>query len=139
MNKRIFPYVLLMIAGLALAAVGLFVITDDALKSVSGACIGVGAGAFGMALSKVITAAVMRRHPEYERRQSIEEHDERNIQIREKSKARGFDAVWVTFCITMLCFILMDVNLSAILVVVGAYIIVNVVQMYYLAKYSAEL
>ncbi len=139
MNRRVFPHVLLLIAGLALAAVGLFVITDDALKSVSGVCIGVGAGAFGMALSKVAMAVMLRRHPEYERRQNIEERDERNIQIREKSKAKGFDAVWITFCITMLCFILMDVNLPAILVAVGAYVVVNAVQMYYLGKYSTEL
>lgn len=139
MNKKIWPYVIVLLAGLVLALVGLFVITDEGLKSVSGACIGIGAGAFGMAVARIITAVMMRKNPEYVRRQNIEENDERNIQIREKAKAKGFDAVWVTFCITMLCLILMNVDIPVVLVVVGAYVAVNVVQIYYLSKFSTEL
>lgn len=138
MSNKIWPYVIVLLASLTLALVGLVVITDESLKGISGICIGIGAGAFGMAIAQIVTAAMMRKNPEYFRRQSIEERDERNIQIRVKAKAKGFDAMGIIFGVAMLCLVLTNANISTVLLIVGAYLLVYVVQIYYIAKYSKE-
>ncbi len=138
MKKTIVIFSVLLLAGIGLVVAGGYY-NSEAFKTISGVCIGLGAGLCGMSIAKLISALILRRHPEQQRRQQIEENDERNAAIRDKAKGKGFDAMSVIYGTAMLICVLLNAGLAIILVMVAAYLVVNGVQLYYLSKYSGEM
>ena len=69
----------------------------------------------------------------------IEQQDERNRTIADRAKARAYDASLYIFSALMLCFTLMRVDLAVILLLVGAYLLVVGINIYYHVKYNREL
>ena len=66
------------------------------------------------------------------------EKDERNIAINNKAKAKGFDAMSFILTILMLIFVFLNADLSIILLLVFAYLLVYGVFIFYLNKYYKE-
>ena len=137
-HKTLF-YALLLIAGVALVMIGGLGLRGNALKSVSGVCIGVGAGVFGMSAAQLIMLRVAKKDPAIERKIRIDEKDERNMAIRDRAKAKAFDAMGAILGITMLIYALINAELTVMLLIVGAYILIYAVQIYYLSKYAKQM
>ena len=92
-----------------LVAIGRFVFTGD---TIPGLLIGMGAGLFGLSVAQIIVIVIAEKNPEYKRKVSIEEKDERNIAINNKAKAEGFNAMGYIFTILMLIFVFLNADLS---------------------------
>jgi hypothetical protein len=138
-NNKIMPYILLLIAGVVLAYIGGFVITGLELKSISGVCIGIGSGLFGMSIAQIIMIRIADKNPSYEHKKKIEVMDERNTYIRNASKSKAFDVMGVALGILMLVYALINADLLVILLLVGVYLFVYGVYIVYLSKYSKEM
>ena len=85
------------------------------------------------------SAARWKATPAIEKRLRIEQQDERNRTIADRAKARAYDASLYIFSALMLCFALMRVDLAVILLLVGAYLLVVGINIYYHVKYNREL
>ncbi|MGI6030296.1 MAG: hypothetical protein ACOX7F_02195 [Eubacteriales bacterium] len=102
-------------------------------------CIGLGSGALGYGVGEWLRLLVLHRCPEQYRELEIEQQDERNIALANRAKARAYDGMLYLFSALMLIFVLMDVELTAVLLLVGAYLCVVGLQVYYLYRYSKEM
>lgn len=101
--------------------------------------LGVGCGAFGWGAGELLKRRAVEGDPEIEKRLRIEQQDERNRTIADRAKARAYDAALYIFSALMLCFALMQVELAVILLLVGAYLLVVGISIYYYVKYNREL
>ena len=135
-NKKIKIYLALTVLAAIFVAIGKFVFTGN---TIPGLLIGIGAGLFGLSLAQIIVIAIAEKNPEYKRKASIEEKDERNIAINNNAKAKGFDAMGYILTILMLIFVFLNADLSIILLLVFAYLLVYGVFIFYLYKYSKEM
>ena len=138
-NGKTLLYVALLALGVALFAVGGFVLTSPELKSISGLCIGLGAGLFGMSIAQIITLRVIDKNPTLKQKMTIEEKDERNVLIRNNAKGKAFDFMGIAFSILMLIYALTNADLLVILLLAAAYSLVYIIYIVYLSKYSKEL
>ncbi len=129
MRKNSF-YIVFLILGIALFAAG-FLIQAEEWKAVSGILIGVGAGLAGANISNL----VMKRYPE----KVIELQDERNQQIKWKSKASSADIVqWLILGLAYLM-ILLDLPLWLILVTISVFIAKFVLEACFASRYQREM
>lgn len=101
--------------------------------------IGVGCGAFGYGAGDAISAHVLKKDPELARELEIEQKDERRVMIAERSKARAFDVMTYALGALMLCFALMKVELSVVLLLVGTYLAVEGYAVYQMVKLDQEM
>ena len=138
-NRQMKLYIALAVLGAILVAIGGFVFTDEDVKNISGLFIGIGAGVFGLSLAQIIVITVTEKNPDYKRKMKIEENDERNIAINNRAKAKGFNAMGYILSILMLVFVLVNADLSIILLLVFAYLLIYGVFIFYLNKYSKEM
>ena len=138
-NKKTILYITLLIIGVVLAYIGGFVITGLELKSISGVCIGIGSGLFGMSIAQIIMIKIGDKNPSYEHKKNIEVMDERNTYIRNTSKSKAFDVMGVALGILMLVYALINADLLVILLLVGVYLFIYGVYIIYLSKYSKEM
>lgn len=135
-NKKIKLYAALTVIAVILVAVGKFAFTGD---TIPGLLVGIGAGLFGLSVAQIFVIMIAEKNPEYKRKVSIEEKDERNIAINNKAKAKGFDAMSFILTILMLIFVFLHADLSIILLLVFAYLLVYGVFIFYLNKYYKEM
>ena len=101
--------------------------------------LGVGCGAFGWGAGELLRQWAVRADPGLEKQIRIEQTDERNQLVANKAKARAYDASVYIYSALMLCFALMQVELAVILLLVGAYLLVVGISIYYYVKYNHEL
>jgi hypothetical protein len=137
-NHKTAIFIALLIGGIILISVG-GLLKGAELKSIAGVCIGAGAGVFGVSLAQLLLLRISKKDPAYERKIAIEDKDERNITIRNRAKAKAFDAMGVILGITMLIYALISADLLVILLIVVSYIIIYAVQIYYLSKYAKQM
>lgn len=109
------------------------------MLALPGVCLGLGCGLFGRSLSELISRRAMKSDPEMRKRVEIEENDERNIAVTRRAKARAYDLMLEVFGVLMVCFTLMNVALAAILMFVGAYLLVVGLRVYWQIKYDAQM
>lgn len=138
-SKGVRQYVILLIVGIVFFMVGGFVLKTEGMKALSGICIGVGAGLFGMSTAQIICYKIIQTHPEYKRQVDIEAKDERNIYISSRAKAKAFDWMGTVFGTLILGFALMNKELVIILLLTAAYLLVHGVYITYLNKYTKEM
>ena len=69
----------------------------------------------------------------------IEKNDERNIMIANKAKGKAFDRMTYIFGALMVSFALMDVDMTAVLLLVFAYLLVHGFSIYYRMKFDKEM
>ncbi|MDD3678287.1 MAG: hypothetical protein PHD14_03580 [Dehalococcoidales bacterium] len=117
-NKQ-YLYVLGIIAGIALVIAGAF-FKDAEIKGLMGICIGVGAGLIGMFVANLIILRIETKHPQAFVQKKIEEKDERNRMIWDKTRAKANTIIMMAVMpILTLVFVLIDAELYVILAMVG--------------------
>lgn len=130
------------VVGLLLAAVG-FVLLRGMPEAWGGPlpylCLGVGAGAFGWGSGELLKQRALQGDPALEKQLEIEARDERNVALANRAKARAFDAMLYVFGALMLAFALMKADLTLILLLVGAYLLVVGISVYYYIRYNKEM
>lgn len=134
--------IVFVVVGLLLAAVG-FVILRGMPEAWGGPlpylCLGVGAGAFGWGSGELLKQRALQGDPALEKQLEIEARDERNVALANRAKARAFDAMLYVFGALMLAFALMKADLTLILLLVGAYLLVVGISVYYYIRYNKEM
>lgn len=129
--------IVLVIAGFVLLR--LFPADDGVMQVLPFYCIGIGCGAFGWGAGALLQARALRGNPELAFELEIERTDERRIFIANAAKARAYDVMSVLFAALILCFGLMQVELVAILMLIGAFLFVEGVAVYQMVKLEKKL
>lgn len=112
-------YITGIIAGIALVIAGIF-FKDAEIKGLMGVCVGVGAGLIGMFVANLITLSIETKHPKAFVQKKIEEQDERNRMIWDKTRAKANTIIMMAIMpILTLVFVLVDAELYVILAMVG--------------------
>lgn len=93
-------------------------------------------GCFG---SRIIISRIAKNNIELVDEFEIEEHDERNIEIRNKAKAKAFDLTIFLFSPLLVVSALMKVDLLIIILSGVLLISVNMYMMIMIAKYQKEM
>lgn len=142
--KRKSIHLLLAGAGIALMVLGLFLLkTCDLSQGIwrvlPYCCLGVGSGLFGHGSGELIARRAMARDPALQRQLAIEQKDERNIAIANQAKSKAFDMMTVVFGALMVCFALMQIEMSAVLLLIFCYLLVQGTALYYRFKYEKEM
>lgn len=139
MKNKALLYYLLAFLGVVLFLTGGFLLKGVEEKNISALCIGIGAGLFGMSVGSLVSIRVDKKHPDIQRRKSIEVNDERNITIRDKAGAKTNQIMNYVLCILTLTFTLMNVSMYITLLMVTAILIRAVLVVAYTNKYNKEL
>lgn len=102
-------------------------------------CLGVGAGLLGQGIGRLVQRKALQSDPELARQQEIEAGDERNIQLAQRAKAKAFDLMVFVFSALLLVFALMGVEMTALLLLVAAYLLVQGYAVYCRVKLEKEM
>ena len=102
-------------------------------------CLGFGCGTFGHGIGDLVNICTFKKYPKLKKQAEIEEKDERNIAVSNRAKGKAYDLMLYLFAALMIIFVLMDADLSVILLLVASYLIVTGVFIYYLMKYQKEM
>lgn len=117
---------------------GIF-LKGEVAKSISGICIGIGAGLFGMSISNLWLINFNQKHPDELKQSQIEFSDERNTMIRNKAKAKAADIIqWFIMGIAYIT-IMINAPLWVTLTIVGVFLLKYVFELYFMNKYQKEL
>ena len=132
------------ILGLVFLAVGLYLVKTIAdpkgiLLTLPYVFVGIGSGLFGQGVAGVIERYVYKKHPDMQKQKEIEVNDERNREISNRAKAKGYDTMVFVFGALMISFALMNVDLAVVLLMVFAYLFVVGSHIYYRVKFEKEL
>lgn len=135
---------LTLVVGLALLGAGLYLLKTvfaptGVMLALPYVFIGLGCGMFGQGVSGFVNRAVLKKNPEIAKQQEIEQKDERNQEIANRAKAKAYDAMVFVFGALMVTFALMGLDLVPVLLLVGAYLYVVGVGLYYRFKLEKEL
>lgn len=102
-------------------------------------CLGVGAGLLGQGAGQLIQRRALRGDTRLARQIEIEATDERNLQLAQRAKAKAFDLMVFVYGALLLIFALMRVDLTAILLLVGAYLLVQGYAVYCRVRLEKEM
>lgn len=132
------------ILGLLLLTIGLYLIKtvgdpQGIMASMPYVCIGIGSGLFGHGMGNLISERAIRSDPDLQKKLDIEKNDERNIAISNKAKGKAFDMMTYVYGALMVSFALMGVDMSALLLLVFAYLFVHGFGIYYRIKFDKEM
>lgn len=137
-------YVFLAAIGFIIFVVGLVLIklvqdADGILKTLPYLCVGLGSGIFGGNMGTALKNKAIFNNPQAARQMEIEEKDERNRAISNKSKARVYDLMIFVYAAILLAFALMQVDIRVTLTLVVIYLFFIFANVYYLNKYNKEM
>lgn len=135
MDMKKIRYIVILLAGIALAVAGGFFVKDKW----SGVLIGLGAGLFGMSVAQLISQWVIQRNPALKKKMSIEESDERNIQINNYAKAKAFDFLQFLALPFFLVLVAADVRLWVLLLAIAVYVADWTLYLLYLNKKMKDM
>ena len=132
------------ILGLLLLTIGLYLIKtvgdpQGIMASFPYVCIGIGSGLFGHGMGNLISERAIRSDPDLQKKLDIGKNDERNIAISNKAKGKAFDMMTYVYGALMVSFALMGVDMSALLLLVFAYLFVHGFGIYYRIKFDKEM
>lgn len=122
------------VIGAAIVMLGLLLMSRMS-AALPGVLIGLGSGALGAGLSGVLTSALSRKYPDMARK-TVEQQDERNIAISNRAKARAYDLMVYVFGALMIACALMNADMTIILMLVGAYLVVVACRIVFAAHYE---
>lgn len=101
--------------------------------------VGIGAGIFGQNLGSVLMIRSFKKDPMLEKKYEIDLKDERNNSIRDRAKAKSYDLMVKVFGVLLLVLALINKDLTIVLLVVFAYVIVVYSNVYYLTRLNKEM
>lgn len=131
-------FILGLIAGLIVQFIGIYTGAEH-LKMISGVCIGIGCVLFSLSINGLYRLSYEKEFPEAVRQEKIEQQDERNIQIRNRAKARTSDiSRWVIIGIGWLNFLLSG-PLWITLALIGVFVLIYLMDCCYMDKYQREM
>lgn len=138
MLKKQILWIVGIILGILIATLGFFM-RDEALNTLSGLCIGIGSGLFGLSIAQLYMIRYERKNPEEVKRNEIEFKDERSVMIRDKAKAKAGDIT--SWCILGVAWIniLLDGSLWITLVCCALSAVHVGLGLYLMTKYDKEL
>ncbi|GMQ57744.1 hypothetical protein AN1V17_21390 [Vallitalea sediminicola] len=137
LKKKLF-YIVTLILGIILIGVSFF-FKGEELKSISGMCMGIGSGLFGMSVANIFMKNLEQKNPEKMKLNEIEFKDERNTMIRYRAKAKAGDiSQWFIMGIAYLT-IIINAPLWVTLATVCVFLLYNVIGVYLMAKYQKEM
>ena len=142
--KRNFKNYCIVLIGLILLAAGFYLIKaieepQGILKGLPYIFIGIGSGTFGSGIGTLITKRTYKYHPDIEKQMEIDKNDERNITINNRGKAKAYDLMKYVYGALMLTFALMNIDITALLLLVFAYLLVIFSGIYFTIKYDKEM
>ena len=126
------------VIGAAAVALGLFLMGRMS-AALPGVLVGVGSGALGMGLSGVFMSLVAKKHSDVARQVAIEEQDERNFAVSNQAKARAYDMMIYVFGALMVAYALMNADMTVIVMLVGAYLLIVAYCIGFLAHYHKTM
>ncbi len=132
------------VIGVLLLGTGLYLVktiesAQGILLTLPYVLVGVGCGVFGYGMSNIISKKAIAKDASLQKRLAVEQNDERNIAIANKAKAKAYDLMTYVFGMLMLTFALMNVDLTATLLLVAAYLFVHIYGIFYRVKYEKEM
>ncbi|MDF2800843.1 MAG: hypothetical protein K0S61_746 [Anaerocolumna sp.] len=138
MNKKTNFFIAMLFLGICCIIISLFIHSDDN-KAISGILIGIGTGFVGMSIANFVNIHMENKNPEYKKQSRIDLDDERNILIRNRSKAKAGDITqWLIMIIAYIT-ILISAPLWVTLVVVMVFLLYNILNLYFMSKYQKEM
>ena len=94
---------------------------------------------FGACIVKLYFINFEKKNPDIVKENEIEFKDERNVLILQRAKAKSADIMqWLTMLIAYLT-ILVNAPLWITLVIVGIFVLYNIIQIYYMNKLNKEM
>lgn len=143
-NRSIGKYLVYSLTGFIIMAIGAVLTkltsnTQGIMQTLPYIFIGIGAGVFGQNLGTTFNIRAMKKDPQFAKQKEIDEKDERNITIRNKSKAKAYDLMVMAFGALMMAFALMKVDWSVVLAIVIVYLFVVFSNIYFISKYNKEM
>ena len=135
---------LFVVLGIALLVVGVYFtrnIEDPSqwMKILPYVSIGIGSVIFGHGMGNIIQNQAVKKDPKLQKQMSIDRHDERNVKISNMAKAKANDLMSFVFPALLIAFALMGIELSALLLLVFAYLFIQGYGIYYRAKFEREM
>lgn len=132
------------IVGLLLLGVGLYLVKtvpepQGIMKALPYICIGLGAGIFGNGMGNIISKGALKGSPDLQKQIEIDQKDERNVAISHRAKAKAYDMMIFVYGALLLAFALMGIDMTAVLMLVCAYLFVVFYSIYCRSKYEKEM
>ncbi|NLW65627.1 MAG: hypothetical protein GXY26_05290 [Clostridiales bacterium] len=137
-------YITLTVIGLVLAAIGLYLLKSieepqGVMRTLPYFCIGIGCGAFGHGMGEIIGRGALKNSQNIQKQMEIMQKDERNIAIINRAKGKAYNAMIYIFGSLIVSFGLMNIEVSVILMLVFAYLLVVGISIFYRCKYDNEM
>lgn len=139
MLKKKILFIGLLFLGIMLVCFGFFVFTGEGYRELSGLCIGMGAGLFGMSIAQLITIWTIEKRPQIRRQMEIDARDERTRLINDMARSKAFRAMEFMFPFAVVSILWGWMSAAALLVIIGVYVIGWVTYFLYLGKYAKEM
>lgn len=144
MKKNNYKDYLIAVFGIVLLICGLVIIKkvsepQGIMRALPYIFIGIGCGVFGHGMGEIISYRVVKNNPDILKQIEIEKKDERNITISNSAKAKAYDMMVNVFGALMVCFALMGVSFTVVILLVCSYLFVIFYGVYCRYKYDKEM
>lgn len=131
-------YALTLLLGFGLMVTS-FMFKGEEVKVICGILMGVGAGLLGMSASNLFMKRLERKNPKLQKLSHIEYHDERNIMIRNRAKAKAADMTqWLIIAIGYMT-IIVSAPLWVTLSAISVFLLYQLLIIYLTSKYQREM
>lgn len=135
---------LLSLLGIGLVGIGFMLYknsmnTDDIWLRLPYLLIGIGCGICGHYAGNLLKSLSISNNEALKKQMQIEQKDERNILIAEKSKAKAYDLMRYLWAGMLIIFSIMDVDKYIIFVLVTLYLVMHIYALYWRFKYENKM
>lgn len=129
------------IIGVAVLTTGLVMIKmlGNIISSLAYIGISLGCFVFGHGIGKICTTKAEKADPKLAKKNAINKKDERILAIHNAAKAKAYDFMLCVFMVLSLAFALMKADMSVLLMIIGGYIVVKGIEIYYVRKFENEM
>lgn len=129
------------IIGVTVLMTGLVMIKmlGDIMSSLAYIGISLGCFVFGHGIGKICTTKAEKADPKLAKKNAINKKDERVLAIHNAAKAKAYDFMLCVFMVLSLAFALMKADMSVLLMIIGGYIVVKGIEIYYVRKFENEM
>ena len=132
-------YLVIAIIGILLAIAAKLLLNGVWTNTQIGAAIGVGAGLFGFGISKFMVGRWEDKNPEIFKQKTIEEKDERNQMIKNKSQAISGEVIHWALMLGAWISIFFDAPLWITLAFVGVFLLKTALDIVFTAYYQKRI